>query len=148
MFHRRNMPIVLATFACIAGFSLVVWVVSKLVCPVRSETEILSSRFGEGRPAADERFTKRYAPNSAHARAKVCWLADGRKHSLKAHVIDLSDDGARIKSRAPLAPETSVVLEMPNLMLAGTAKVRYCQKTTLAYSVGLSFHGPLFRTPS
>jgi len=142
------MWIVIATFACIAGFSLVVWVVSKRVCPVPSETEILSSRFGEGRPPADERLVKRYAPDSAQAGAKVCWLAEGRKHSLKARVVDLSDDGARIKIREPLTPETSVVLEMPNLMLAGTAKVRYCQKTTLAYSVGLSFHGPLFRTPS
>jgi hypothetical protein len=142
------MSIVLATFACIAGFSLVVWVFCKLVYPERSQTEVLTSRFKDGRPPTDERFMKRYEPNAAHAHAKVCWLADGRKHSLKARVVDLSDDGARIKSRVPLAPETSVVLEMPSLLLAGTAKVRYCQRTNLAYSVGLSFHGPLFRTPS
>ena len=142
------MSIVLATFAGIAVFSLVVWVVTKLVCPARSETEVFTRRFGEGRPPADERLLKRYAPDSAQARAKVCWLAEGRKHSLEARVVDLSDGGARIKSRVPLTPEMSVVLEMPNLMLAGTAKVRYCQKTALAYSVGLSFHGPLFRTPS
>jgi len=124
-----------------------VWFCLRRYCPQPSQAELLERRFGRGKPPANERFLERYRPHPSKSRAAVCWIEQGKQHSLGAKVVDLSDDGARIKSSSPLEPDMSVVLEMPHYRLAGTARVRYCRKTALAYSVGLSFKGGLFRIP-
>ena len=128
-------------------FGCAVWFGVSRLCPQPSEADLIEKRFGAGKRPVNERFMERYRPHPTKSRAAVCWVAEGKQHSLEAKVVDLSDDGARIKSSMPLQPNMSVVLEMPHYRLAGTAKVRYCHKTTLAYRVGLSFKGGLFRMP-
>jgi len=113
----------------------------------QSEAQVMANRFGPGNPAKDERFMKRFRPRPSHSTAQLSWVNDGKKHSLKVQVIDLSDDGAGVKTNKPVPRDTSVILEIPNLQLAGTAKVCYCRETTWAYTIGLAFKGPLFRVP-
>ena len=141
------MIVALTTLIGAVIFGGVVWLCLRRICPQPSQAEVLEKRFGPGKPPVNERFMERFRPHPPKSRAAVCWVAEGKQHSLEAKVVDLSDDGARIKSSMPLEPDMSVVLEMPHYRLAGTARVRYCQKRTLAYSVGLSFKGGLFRIP-
>jgi len=104
-------------------------------------------QFDRQNPATEERYMRRFQPPHDQALAHLIWEAGGEKRSLDASVLNLSNDGARIKTRVPLAPETSVVIQMPGSKLAGTARVRYCEAQAFAYCVGLQFHGQLFKTP-
>ena len=141
------MTIVVATFAGIIVFGVILWFVVQRACEPSSETATSTGRFGLDGSRRDERFMKRFKPSAEQAHARVCWVHGGQRHTVASRVVDLSDDGARVKIDIPLEPEMSVVLEMPRMRLAGTAIVRYCRQKKKAYNVGLSFRGPLFRTP-
>jgi hypothetical protein len=141
------MTIVLAVFAGILLFGAILCFGIQRSREPRSENADPAGRFGPDGPGRDERFMKRFKPSAEQSHARVCWVHGGQKHTVKSQVVDLSDDGARVKIDVPLEPEMSVVLEMPRMRLAGTAIVRYCRQRKKAYNVGLSFRGPLFRTP-
>jgi len=95
----------------------------------------------------EERFMKRFKPSHEHSKAYITWEAAGEKRSANASVLDLSEEGARIKSTVALAPKTPVIIQIPGSRLAGTARVRYCEQDRRRYYLGLEFKGPLFRNP-
>ena len=141
------MTVVWSILIGIVVFGVIVWICLRRVCPPPSKATALIKEFGPGRPEKDERFMKRFQPDASQSRADLSWIVGSDKLSLRAEVLDLSDDGARIKSKIPLDPEMPLLIQLPHMRLAGTAKVCYCQKTSKAYNVGLAFKGPLFRMP-
>jgi hypothetical protein len=141
------MLIALIVIAGILVFGAVLWICVRRISPPPTKASTLLKRFGPDKPPKDERFLKRFQPDVAQSRADLSWMVEGERRCLTGEVVDLSDDGARIKSKLPLTPTMPVLIELPNMRLAGTAKVCYCQKKGWSYHVGLTFKGPLFRTP-
>src|SRR6266568_4980552 len=127
------MVAILVTFIGVICFGVVVWICLRRACPQPTKEEVLLKRFGPGQLPKNERFMKRFQPDTAQSRADLSWVVGGEKHSLTAEVVDLSDDGACIKSKLPLEPEMPVLLQLPSMRLAGTAKVCYCQRTKRSY---------------
>jgi hypothetical protein len=117
---------------------------------VKRQFDLKLREASERRAARDrsreERFMKRFKPPDEQATAHLTWEAEGEKRFAGASVLDVSEEGARIKSAVPLPMDLPVVIQMPATRLAGTARVRYCEKDKSAYYVGLEFKGPLFRT--
>lgn len=146
------MLILLASATALAGVGIGLRIVTRQLRASAREVTAFPApaqdrQFDQENPSSEGRFMMRFRPPDSQAQAHVIWEVGGLKHTLDASVLDLSNDGARIKTKVPLAPETCVVIQMPGSKLAGTAKVRYCEAKAFAYCVGLRFNGPLFKTP-
>jgi len=132
---------VIAIISALVGLGVVMRIAIRQFCS--SDGVVMTDRD----LSREERFMKRFEPPAEQRHARVTWDAAGEKRSLKATVLDLSEEGARIKTTIPLPPETRVVIQMPGSQLAGTARVRYCEQKSFTYWIGLEFKGPLFRMP-
>lgn len=80
------------------------------------------------------------------AKANMHLIDDGKPYVVHARIGDISDNGAGIVSPIEFAPGAAVCIEIPNLHLAATARIRTCNKRWWSYRVGVEFTGPLFRS--
>lgn len=67
--------------------------------------------------------------------------ADGSRQEIPGELVDISAHGARVKVRAPVPPQSYVLLQGLNGKLRGNASVRYCQRHWSFYYLGLEFSG-------
>lgn len=71
---------------------------------------------------------------------QVSWTdSHGQVKNLRAKCLDLSAEGARLETDAPIAARTSVTLSSTRYGSLGTASVRHCVRQMLKYSIGLEF---------
>ena len=78
----------------------------------------------------------------ANAAASLSWIdAQGNKQFVNAAVINISESGIRVESRAPLKAQTYVTIQSKELGLNGQASVRSCVKQKTNWAIGLEFSG-------
>lgn len=58
---------------------------------------------------------------------------------MRAHCLDLSEQGAGLECTEPLEARSIVYLQAPAYGLMGNASVRYCRRVGLKYRIGLLF---------
>lgn len=101
--------------------------------PARTETTAAAAR-------VSDRFNVRSS-------CELFWHdAAGDALTARTFVVDISDEGAKLKATRAFDPQALVVLRLPEYKLGGSAWVRRCQKKGLFYEVGLQFNGPLTRS--
>jgi hypothetical protein len=87
---------------------------------------------------------RRHARLPFEAQMKVSWKdARGQVQSLRAKCLDLSAEGARLETDAPIPARTSITLNSARHGSLGTASVRHCVRHTLRYSIGVEFTSSL-----
>ena len=90
-------------------------------------------------PHADSRYDNRF-----HSSFKGRLTLNGTRRHIRG--VDLSNSGALVTSRAPLAAGSAVFLSIDTQNLMGWAKVRHCTRRRMfGYYIGLEFRGPLMR---
>ncbi len=67
----------------------------------------------------------------------------GKVQNLRASCLDLSAEGARLQTDAPIPLRTSVTLNSARYGNLGAASVRHCVRHTLKYSIGVEFTASL-----
>jgi hypothetical protein len=141
--------ILLAAVMALIGLGIGLCIVKRQLCSwIRldtAEAALPGQRSDERDRSREWRFMTRFKPRSEQSQGHIVWGASGDKHTLNVGILNVSEDGARIKSAVPLAPNTHVLIQMPGSRLAGTARVRYCEPKMFTYYIGLEFKGPLFR---
>jgi hypothetical protein len=89
------------------------------------------------------RKAKRYA--GVNSTLEMFWRdSHGNNHSLTAHIVDISEWGARIES-AELIRAQSIHVSTQNHGYTGLAAVCYCRFESGKYVIGLEFHRCLTR---
>ena len=74
------------------------------------------------------------------ARMQVSWKdSHGQVQNQPATCLDLSAEGARLETDAPIPARTVVTLHSTRHGSLGTASVRHCVRHTLNYSIGVEF---------
>jgi len=87
---------------------------------------------------------RRHARLPFETQVQVSWKdARGRVQNLRARCLDLSAEGARLETDAPIPARTSITLQSPRYGSLGTASVRHCVRQTLKYTVGVEFTSSL-----
>ena len=75
---------------------------------------------------------------------RVTWKdARGQLRNLPARCLDLSAEGARLETGAPIPSRTSITLHSARFGSLGTASVRHCVRRELKYSIGVEFTASL-----
>lgn len=75
---------------------------------------------------------------------QVSWRdARGRIQNLRAKCLNLSAEGARLETDAPIPARTSITMQSAKFGSLGTASVRHCIRETLKYSIGVEFTSSL-----
>jgi hypothetical protein len=70
----------------------------------------------------------------------VSWKdSRGQVKRLHAKGLDLSAEGARLETDAPIPARTSITLHSLRYGSLGTASVRHCARHTLKYLIGVEF---------
>ena len=67
----------------------------------------------------------------------------GQMKNLGAEFLDLSAEGARLETNAPIQPRTAVTLHSARYGGLGAASVRYCTRRALKYVIGVEFNAAL-----
>lgn len=62
---------------------------------------------------------------------------------LKARCLDLSAEGARLETDAPIPVRASIAMQSARFGSLGTASVRHCARRALKYSIGVEFTSSL-----
>jgi len=71
---------------------------------------------------------------------QISWKdARGQVQNLRAKCLDLSAEGARLETDAPIPARTSITLQSARYGSLGTASVRHCVRHTLKYTIGVEF---------
>ena len=87
---------------------------------------------------------RRHARLPFEAQMQVSWKdARGQVQSMRAKCLDLSAEGARLETDAPIPARTSITLHSARYGSLGTASVRHCVRHTLRYSIGVEFTSSL-----
>ena len=87
-----------------------------------------------------ESHLRRHARLPFDVRMQVSWKdAGGRVRNLRARCLDLSVEGARLETDAPIPARACVYLHSARHGSLGAASVRYCVRHTLKYAIGLEF---------
>jgi hypothetical protein len=75
---------------------------------------------------------------------QVSWKdSRGQVQNLRTKCLDLSDEGARLETDAPIPPRTSISLQSARHGSLGMASVRSCVRHTLKYWIGVEFTASL-----
>jgi len=75
---------------------------------------------------------------------QVFWKGpQGQVQGLRAKCLDLSAEGARLETDAPIQARTSITLQSARYGSLGTASVRSCVRHTLKYWIGVEFTSSL-----
>ena len=91
----------------------------------------------------DLRFIHRFANSD---KVTLSWLGgNNATQTLKCHLIDISENGAGVRSKRALDLGTHLYISIPALRLATTANVRRCSAAGWKFDLGLEFQGPLYR---
>jgi len=87
---------------------------------------------------------RRHARQPVDGVVQVSWKdARGQVKSLPAKCLDLSAEGARLETAAPIPPRTSITLHSARYGALGAASVRHCVRQGLKYRVGVEFTAAL-----
>lgn len=73
--------------------------------------------------------------------AILCTDEEGRETRVRAHLIDISVKGARMRVPLRLPRGTTVYFFSHQLAIGGRGAVRYCDTRAQGYEVGLEFPG-------
>src|SRR4051794_36129438 len=65
--------------------------------------------------------------------------ADEVTQTLQCRLIDISEDGLRVRSKLPLALGMHMCVNLPRMRLATTANVRRCAGSGWKFDLGLEF---------
>jgi len=75
---------------------------------------------------------------------QVSWKdARGQVKSMSAKCLDLSAEGARLETNAPIPPRTGITLHSATYGGLGFASVRHCARRALKYFIGVEFTSAL-----
>jgi len=87
---------------------------------------------------------RRHARLSFAEPLRVIWKdTRGQIRALRANCVDLSPEGARLETDAPIAPRTSITLDSARYGNMGRASVRHCARHGVKYTVGVEFTASL-----
>lgn len=87
---------------------------------------------------------RRHTRQRTEGLVQVSWKdARGQVRSLWAKCLDLSAEGARLETDAPLPPRTGITLHSARYGGLGAASVRHCVRQALKYSIGVEFTSAL-----
>jgi hypothetical protein len=71
---------------------------------------------------------------------------DGTCETIRARGSNLTRCGAKVISKYPLPPGSTVFVDLPSYQLMGVAHCVYCRAHWLTYGIGLEFRSPLMRS--
>jgi len=92
-----------------------------------------------GSNKSDRRREQRVTVNAPLA--ILCTDGEGRENRVRAHLIDISVKGARMKVPLRLPRGTTVYFFSHQLAIGGRGAVRYCETRAQGYEIGLEFPG-------
>ena len=83
---------------------------------------------------------RRHARVPFKARMQVSWKdSHSQVQNQPATCLDLSAEGARLETDAPIPVRAVITLYSTRYGSLGTASVRHCERHTLNYSIGVEF---------
>jgi hypothetical protein len=97
-------------------------------------------QFGPRNSVPPKAHIRRHARRPFEAQMQVSWTdARGQVQRLRAKCLDMSDEGARLETDAPILVRTAIALHSARYGSLGNASVRHCVRYTLKYSIGVEF---------
>ena len=64
---------------------------------------------------------------------------NGSIQRVSGRCVDLSPSGAKLETKDPIEPRTTIVVQSGQFGRMGMASIRYCRREGMKYSVGLEF---------
>jgi len=87
---------------------------------------------------------RRHTRQPFEGQVQVSWKdSRGQVKSLSAKCLDLSAEGARLETNAPIPPRTGIILHSATYGGLGAASVRHCARQALKYLIGVEFTSAL-----
>jgi hypothetical protein len=71
---------------------------------------------------------------------------DGTCETIHARGSNLTEFGAKVISKYPLPPGSTVFVDLPSFHLMGVAHSVHCRAHGLKYCIGMEFRSPLMRS--
>lgn len=82
------------------------------------------------------------------AKVELHWQdAQGTPKKARGTLVDISDDGARLRCKHRLEPGSVIFVRVHGVNVAASGRVRHCSGSRFARVIGLQFDGTTLRAP-